>query len=153
MCFVFNVLWYVFFKQKTAYEMRISDWSSDVCSSDLVHAGHQLSISETYLREGATCRSVSIEHWGPAMEVHSYARTHVGTNARVIESNIQVSPVKHHYSQSRTVIEDGGVSNDQSVIFAQAGTGRVLASEHHLKGVTATAAPLARTNRKRVVKG
>src|SRR3546814_3137844 len=31
MCFVF------FFKQKTAYEMRISDWSSDVCSSDLVN--------------------------------------------------------------------------------------------------------------------
>src|SRR3546814_1176284 len=30
---------YVFFfcKQKTAYEMRISDWSSDVCSSDLMH--------------------------------------------------------------------------------------------------------------------
>src|SRR3546814_2712790 len=29
MCFCF------FYKQKTAYEMRISDWSSDVCSSDL----------------------------------------------------------------------------------------------------------------------
>src|SRR3546814_15859263 len=28
-----------FFKQKTAYEMRISDWSSDVCSSDLVSDG------------------------------------------------------------------------------------------------------------------
>src|SRR3546814_7917661 len=28
-------LYIVFFKQKTAYEMRISDWSSDVCSSDL----------------------------------------------------------------------------------------------------------------------
>src|SRR3546814_10202118 len=27
-----------FFKQKTAYEMRISDWSSDVCSSDLANA-------------------------------------------------------------------------------------------------------------------
>src|SRR3546814_5082962 len=27
-----------FFKQKTAYEMRISDWSSDVCSSDLIAA-------------------------------------------------------------------------------------------------------------------
>src|SRR3546814_1482628 len=27
---------FVFFKQKTAYEMRISDWSSDVCSSDLL---------------------------------------------------------------------------------------------------------------------
>src|SRR3546814_3554178 len=32
-----------FFKQKTAYEMRISDWSSDVCSSDLLdHASPRL---------------------------------------------------------------------------------------------------------------
>src|SRR3546814_1203513 len=29
------LFYFVFFKQKTAYEMRISDWSSDVCSSDL----------------------------------------------------------------------------------------------------------------------
>src|SRR3546814_20425617 len=32
---VLFVLFFFFFKQKTAYEMRISDWSSDVCSSDL----------------------------------------------------------------------------------------------------------------------
>src|SRR3546814_10757402 len=31
-----------FFKQKTAYEMRISDWSSDVCSSDLEHHARHL---------------------------------------------------------------------------------------------------------------
>src|SRR3546814_4436037 len=30
-----RLLYFFFFKQKTAYEMRISDWSSDVCSSDL----------------------------------------------------------------------------------------------------------------------
>src|SRR3546814_19680133 len=30
-----QVFIFFFFKQKTAYEMRISDWSSDVCSSDL----------------------------------------------------------------------------------------------------------------------
>src|SRR3546814_9778396 len=30
------MLFVFFFKQKTAYEMRISDWSSDVCSSDLL---------------------------------------------------------------------------------------------------------------------
>src|SRR3546814_7156190 len=30
---------FFFFKQKTAYEMRISDWSSDVCSSDLYETG------------------------------------------------------------------------------------------------------------------
>src|SRR3546814_4667032 len=32
---MFVCLLFFFFKQKTAYEMRISDWSSDVCSSDL----------------------------------------------------------------------------------------------------------------------
>src|SRR3546814_2315482 len=33
------LVWFFFFKQKTAYEMRISDWSSDVCSSDLPDVG------------------------------------------------------------------------------------------------------------------
>src|SRR3546814_3540840 len=34
-CYSWMVFFVFFFKQKTAYEMRISDWSSDVCSSDL----------------------------------------------------------------------------------------------------------------------
>src|SRR3546814_4424092 len=34
--YVFLLYFFFFFKQKTAYEMRISDWSSDVCSSDLL---------------------------------------------------------------------------------------------------------------------
>src|SRR3546814_9481839 len=38
--FLFTFVFFVFFfKQKTAYEMRISDWSSDVCSSDLFARG------------------------------------------------------------------------------------------------------------------
>src|SRR3546814_9830333 len=36
------VILFFFFKQKTAYEMRISDWSSDVCSSDLGASEHHL---------------------------------------------------------------------------------------------------------------
>src|SRR3546814_12154958 len=52
-----------FFKQKTAYEMRISDWSSDVCSSDLLAAqrddlrGHfafHLAIERPAMRQGDT---------------------------------------------------------------------------------------------------
>src|SRR3546814_4533739 len=35
----FRCCYFFFFKQKTAYEMRISDWSSDVCSSDLADRG------------------------------------------------------------------------------------------------------------------
>src|SRR3546814_15214754 len=42
-----NVL---FFKQKTAYEMRISDWSSDVCSSDLAAGKVRLCHGDLHLR-------------------------------------------------------------------------------------------------------
>src|SRR3546814_2294986 len=37
---------FFFFKQKTAYEMRISDWSSDVCSSDLLIRRFRIGIQE-----------------------------------------------------------------------------------------------------------
>src|SRR3546814_6198327 len=46
MVYVSSSCLFFFFKQKTAYEMRISDWSSDVCSSDL-------GIARRYAREGA----------------------------------------------------------------------------------------------------
>src|SRR3546814_18049155 len=39
---------FFFFKRKTAYEMRISDWSSDVCSSDRGHDGLIISVIGYY---------------------------------------------------------------------------------------------------------
>src|SRR3546814_11095382 len=49
-------IWFFFFKQKTAYEMRISDWSSDVCSSDL----------QTFKVDGKLkfLGGVTVESWG-----------------------------------------------------------------------------------------
>src|SRR3546814_5042293 len=47
----FRMLFVFFFKQKTAYEMRISDWSSDVCSSDLrphSFTHHGITVSDDY---------------------------------------------------------------------------------------------------------
>src|SRR3546814_9444929 len=43
------MLFFFFFKQKTAYEMRISDWSSDVCSSDLSIIGFDDSPTATHI--------------------------------------------------------------------------------------------------------
>src|SRR3546814_5801389 len=45
-----------FFKQKTAYEMRISDWSSDVCSSDLRHFAAQLEAPAQLLHDALLLR-------------------------------------------------------------------------------------------------
>src|SRR3546814_11345401 len=50
-----------FFKQKTAYEMRISDWSSDVCSSDLIEAEHL----DRGRRAGFLDLFVAFVHQGP----------------------------------------------------------------------------------------
>src|SRR3546814_2864112 len=57
---------FLFFKQKTAYEMRISDWSSDVCSSDLL-------LPVVFRRASA---AAATEHGAPA---HDDARDHAAT--------------------------------------------------------------------------
>src|SRR3546814_4384672 len=47
---------FFFFKQKTAYEMRISDWSSDVCSSDLAAPAQAAAVQKTtFSIENMTC--------------------------------------------------------------------------------------------------
>src|SRR3546814_3075111 len=50
---------FFFFKQKTAYEMRISDWSSDVCSSDLLLTAVLLDAP-----------ALGLTHWGRAKLMH-----------------------------------------------------------------------------------
>src|SRR3546814_17079081 len=59
-----------FFKQKTAYEMRISDWSSDVCSSDLIAVRGDLL---RLLRQHAVQRARQFE----AAEIEGLAAAHV----------------------------------------------------------------------------
>src|SRR3546814_8506860 len=47
------LLCFFFFKQKTAYEMRISDWSSDVCSSDLARLSRRALLLAAVERDAA----------------------------------------------------------------------------------------------------
>src|SRR3546814_10349040 len=70
MFFSICCIFFFFFKQKTAYDMRISDWSSDVCSSDLTLAyddrdnrirptrGQSLSLSQDFAGLGGSVKYV-----------------------------------------------------------------------------------------------
>src|SRR3546814_9140758 len=60
-CFegVMGECFFFFFKQKTAYEVRISDWSSDVCSSDLLDA-----LARAKRGEGFDVLAISIDRSG-----------------------------------------------------------------------------------------
>src|SRR3546814_10620465 len=54
---------FFFFKQKTAYEMRISDWSSDVCSSDLLDECASLGRMAGLMQDLATLRRYRVWLW------------------------------------------------------------------------------------------
>src|SRR3546814_1601361 len=61
--YMVNVSIFFFFKQKTAYEMRISDWSSDVCSSDLLSIHHSPGTPATvttFPAGSASCRQSQV---------------------------------------------------------------------------------------------
>src|SRR3546814_7119480 len=62
------MVFFFFFKQKTAYEMRISDWSSDVCSSDLQGATDLgLDVTSLPLYYGLT--EAAWKHWARVWDV------------------------------------------------------------------------------------
>src|SRR3546814_8967055 len=65
---VFVYLLFFFFKQKTAYEMRISDWSSDVCSSDLIEG------IGSAVTAGLAARAVEPRHGGGKTHGHAPTR-------------------------------------------------------------------------------
>src|SRR3546814_10218591 len=69
-CFVF------FFKQKTAYEMRISDWSSDVCSSDLAGYNPDDMVEDSPVTiAGWSPRNSSRGYSGPVTVREAFARS------------------------------------------------------------------------------
>src|SRR3546814_7798678 len=59
---IFSMCVFFFFKQKTAYEMRISDWSSDVCSSDLEAEDENLQADLLMqIRTGKKLRNIGVK--------------------------------------------------------------------------------------------
>src|SRR3546814_9057653 len=92
LCFLF------FFKQKTAYEMRISDWSSDVCSSDLrcemARAGDGLPPSREHMvfsREDGLAFAAAPSRPDARQPVH-----HRGQRERILALHRAVPRVGHH---------------------------------------------------------
>src|SRR3546814_4107469 len=67
---IFFIHVFFFFKQKTAYEMRISDWSSDVCSSDL-----STSSRAAFARHTIPMKSKNRSRYARTPRPSSYSRT------------------------------------------------------------------------------
>src|SRR3546814_12092948 len=95
-----------FFKQKTAYEMRISDWSSDVCSSDLISGSSRGSVSQRDRRENGPIevgRSLLPTAAPRQLLVFRSARRSRGSESRSEERRVGqecVSPCRSRWSSS-----------------------------------------------------
>src|SRR3546814_7979082 len=104
MCFFF------FFKQKTAYEMRISDWSSDVCSSDLLLG------SGCILREVIAAADLLKEEWGVTSDVWSVPSfTELARDGREVERWNLLHPTQ---TAKRSYVEEclGGMTGDRKSV-------------------------------------
>src|SRR3546814_10857841 len=101
----------VFFcKQKTAYEMRISDWSSDVCSSDLSIrevASATEHVNEVALRVVSASNSSMVNSDEQASRTNSVAAAinQLGAAAQEIARN--AAQASHQASDARGLAEDG----------------------------------------------
>src|SRR3546814_5873426 len=76
-----NIIYFVFFKQKTAYELRISDWSSDVCSSDL----HQRLVAG--LGQEKRCTAAANQPLQPPQQMDGCCTTWSGATNQPVRRN------------------------------------------------------------------
>src|SRR3546814_6787604 len=121
---LFGLSLFFFFKQKTAYEMRISDWSSDVCSSDLLPdqdragvdvrtrvdvAAHRLDVAEHRLEVAGDGDAVDGVRDRPVLDPEP------GRAARVVTGDV-VHPLPHQLGNQQAARSEEHTSELQSLM-------------------------------------
>src|SRR3546814_4259187 len=102
---MFVLVFFFFFKQKTAYEMRISDWSSDVCSSDLVDFADTDNAASRHLDIGKGSTS-------------GVSAVSAGGRTRVVVELMRESSYRSRIDGNSLVLTVNNGSTDQSVTTA-----------------------------------
>src|SRR3546814_8104385 len=115
-----------FFKQKTAYEMRISDWSSDVCSSDLI--AYVVNSCRTFVKEAAANAGLTLHSVLPEGLPTLYADKRA---VRQILLNLLSNAIKFTPAGGRVAVEArvepaGGLSP----VVRDTGIGMTRSEEH-----------------------
>src|SRR3546814_5753754 len=92
---------FFFFKQKTAYEVRISDWSSDVCSSDLLQPPVGFDIPQ---RRGAHRVVAAVERQVDTVRSLAVAKAEYGAELRVESAEIFLQRSEEHTSELQSLM-------------------------------------------------
>ncbi|MEM9555713.1 MAG: SufD family Fe-S cluster assembly protein [Acidobacteriota bacterium] len=97
-----------------------------------VHKGRHISVSETYQCAGSICKTTTVEQWGPAMEVYSYGFSKMEKGSSCSSTSLMMSSIAHHADRSWSILEEDASSVAQSIVFAPAGTERLISTETRL---------------------
>src|SRR3546814_4612877 len=106
---LFTVVYIFFFKQKTAYEMRISDWSSDVCSSDLLDRQRPAIVVERLRNEtrnnNALLRLALAESQLPDADSQAAAKQHIEMLGERFAATRTRGEATHRREEARYLLE------------------------------------------------
>src|SRR5213080_5092857 len=109
------VLLFFFFKQKTAYEIPLCDWSSDVCSSDLDRVGE---------RAGAVAARILEQHLRDLDELLFGRAAHLLHHLRGVASEVPLQDLEHAVRVLERGVPFGGpwLERPHEVVERRAGT-------------------------------
>jgi Fe-S cluster assembly scaffold protein SufB len=115
------------------------------CVSDAhVDKGRHVGVTEYYIGEGATVDTTMIHSWGPNVTVYPRAAAHVKKGGRFISNYVVMSPVKYIQMAPEAVIEEGGLGEFYSIIYAPEGSCLDIGGKIRLAGEQARAEIISR---------
>lgn len=99
-----------------------------------VDEGMHVGVTEYYIKEGATVTTTMVHSWGPNVTVYPRAAAHVKKGGRFISNYVVMSPVKHIQMAPEAVVEEGGLAEFYSIIYAPEGSRLDIGGTIRLKG-------------------
>ena len=99
-----------------------------------VVSGQHLGVTEYFIKDGATLTSTMIHSWGKEVEVYPRSVAHVGKNAKFISNYVAMCSVKNLQMNPLAMIEESGLGEFYSVIYAPEDSKFDIGSTVILKG-------------------
>ena len=117
---------------------------SGCVSNAHVDEGMHVGVTEYYIGEGATVDTTMIHSWGPNVTVYPRAAAHVKKGGRFISNYVAMSPVKYIQMAPEAVIEEGGLGEFYSIIYAPEGSCLDIGGVIRLRGAQARSEIISR---------
>ncbi|MBN2869617.1 MAG: SufD family Fe-S cluster assembly protein [Campylobacterales bacterium] len=117
---------------------------SGCTSNKHIVSGRHIGITEYFIKENAIVTSTMVHSWGEEVEVFPRSATHIGKNGTFVSNYVALSNVKSVQMNPLAIIEEGGLGEFYSVIYAPEGSSFDIGSTSLLKGEGASTQIISR---------